>query len=124
MANIHKPATRQASLPNQNGFRQNMQQSTVVEIALLRIAWDGHASLLPPPPPGHITGNPTQWQPALLMVGKQLVELTTEEEEQRSIIAGMKALASISRSLRPRVMTVVVKKEAIILQTEDSSSSE
>ncbi|KAI9146604.1 hypothetical protein HJFPF1_13608 [Paramyrothecium foliicola] len=94
-----------------------------VEVALLRMVWDGRAPLLPPPPPRHIPGNTTLWQPALLMVGERLLELTTEEE-RRSIIAGVKALASIRRSLRPRAMTVVVKKKAIVLQTEDNSLSQ
>lgn len=95
----------------------------VVETALLRMAWDGDALLPSPSPPQHITGNPTRWQPALLMVGERLLELTIEEAERGSISAGLKHLVSVGHSLRRRVVRVLVKKKGIVLQTEDSSLS-
>lgn len=95
----------------------------VVEILLLRMAWDGDARLPLPSPPRHITGNLNRWQPILLIVGEQLLKLTKEKSERASILDGLNELASVGNALRPRVVKVLVTEKDIVLQTEESSLS-
>lgn len=88
-----------------------------VEITLLRRIWDSDKLLPSSPPPQRLPGDPARWQPALIPVGKRLLELTTDEQEQVSIAAEIERLCTLRDDLLMEHAKVIeVNKKTIVLR--------
>lgn len=94
------------------------------EISLLQMVWNSSTLLHSSPPPPHIAETQYRWQPALIKVGVRLLELSTKEEERASIMAGMRTLFAVGRLLESRPRNVLVKKKAIVFQSQLGSSGQ